>query len=107
MLPLTAADTLHRLVKQAIDSGEAASLEDAQALFNGYRLTFLIGSDAASRPAHQAALLTGVALARRVFLGGVTVDGALDVPLAVPLPSGQRWSVRRGTWRSCWDRPSS
>jgi hypothetical protein len=83
-----AADTLHRLVKQAIDSGEAASVEDAQALFRRYRLTFLIGPDEISRPDHQAALLTGVALARRVFLGGVTVEGALDVPLAVPLPLG-------------------
>src|SRR5258708_36886111 len=89
----TAADTLHRLVKQAIDSGEAASVEDAQALFRGYRLTFLIGPDEVSRADHQAALLTGVALARRVFLGGVTVEGALDVPLAGPPAFGD--TVRR------------
>ena len=82
------ADTLHRLVKQAIDSGEAASVEEAQALFRRYRVTFLIRPDEVSRADHQAALLTGVALARRVFLGGVTVEGALDVPLAVPLPLG-------------------
>jgi hypothetical protein len=37
---------------------------------------------------HQAALLTGIALARRVFLGGVTVTGDLAVPLRVPLPLG-------------------
>ena len=107
----TAGDTLHRLVKQAIDSGEAVSVEDAQALFRGYRLTFLIGPDEISRPGHQAALLTGVALARRVFLGGVTVEGALDVPLAVPLPLGAtvRRAVRalggRVQSRSRRDRP--
>jgi hypothetical protein len=84
----TAADTLHRLVKQAIDSGEATSVEEARSLFRRYHLTFFIGPDQVSRVDHQAALLTGVALARRVFLGGVAVEGALDVPLTVPLPLG-------------------
>ncbi len=82
------ADTLHRLVKQALDSGAAASLEEAEALFQDYRLTFVIDTADARRPAHQAALLTGVALAHRVFLGGVSVAGSLDVPLAVSLPLG-------------------
>jgi hypothetical protein len=35
---------------------------------------------------HQAALLTAVALARRVFLGGVNVAPLPDTPLMVPLP---------------------
>jgi hypothetical protein len=88
MTAFAPADTLHRLVKEALDSGAAASLEEAQALFDGYRLTFVIGSDEARRPAHQIALLTGVALARRVFLGGVAVSGAVDVPLVLPVPLG-------------------
>jgi hypothetical protein len=88
MTSFAAADTLHRLVKEALDSGAAASLEEAQALFHGYRLSFVIGSDEARRPAHQIALLTGVALARRVFLGGVSVSGAVDAPLALPVPHG-------------------
>jgi hypothetical protein len=88
MTAFTPADTLHRLVKEALDSGAASSLEEAEVLFNGYRLTFLIGPDEARRPAHQIALLTGVALARRVFLGGVSVSGALDASLVLPLPLG-------------------
>jgi hypothetical protein len=82
------ADTLHRLVKQTLDSGAASSLADAEAMFQGYSLSFAIGSAEAHDPLHQAALLTGVALARRVFLGGVSVAGAVDAPLAVPMPLG-------------------
>ena len=83
------AETLHRLVKQAIDSGMASSIDDANTIFFDYRLAFSIGEAEVRDPAHQAALLTGIALARRVFLGGVSVAGALDVPLAVPLPLGE------------------
>lgn len=82
------AEKLHRLVKQAIDSGMASSLEEAMTLFHGYRVCLAIGEADASLPAAQTALLTAVALARRVFLGGVTVAGGLDVPLMVPLPLG-------------------
>jgi len=85
MTGFTAADSLHRLLKQALDSGIAASLADAEAMFLGYRLVFNIGANEASDPLHQAALLTGIALARRVFLGGVSVIGMVDTPLRVPL----------------------
>jgi hypothetical protein len=88
MPTFTHADRLHRLVKQALDSGEAVSIAEAEKIFRSYRLSFAIGEFEAVQPAHQAALLTGVALARRTFLGGVSVTGALDVPLAVPLPLG-------------------
>jgi hypothetical protein len=84
----TPADTLHRLVKEALDSGAAASLAEAEALFRSFDLSFVIGETEARDPYHQAALLTGVALARRVFLGGVWVSGPLATPLAVPLPLG-------------------
>jgi hypothetical protein len=84
----TPAETLHRLVKQALDSGAASSLAEAENLFRGYRVLFSIGTAEAAQPAHQIALLTGVALARRVFLGGVTVVGKLDVPLLVPAARG-------------------
>lgn len=83
----TNAENLHRLVKQALDSGEAASIEAAEEMFRGYRLAFHI--EESGRADHQAALLTGVTLARRVFLGGVSVTGDLDVPLAVPMPFGE------------------
>ena len=84
----TSAESLHRLVKQAIDSGAASSIAEAEAMFRGYRLRIEIGPDAVGNPAHQATLLTAVALARRVFLGGVSVAGPLDIPLVVPMPLG-------------------
>src|SRR5262249_51865053 len=69
-------------------------------------LCLLIGEADVVQPTHQAALLTAVALARRVFLGGVLVVGPLDTPLLVPLPLGTtvasavealggRWSGRK------------
>lgn len=82
------ADMLHRLVKEALDSGAATTLGEAEALFRGYRVAFTIGSREAADATHQAALLTGVALARRAFLGGVSVSGDLSVSLRVPLPLG-------------------
>jgi hypothetical protein len=88
MTAFTPADKLHRLVKQALDSGAAASIAEAEALFAGYRLALHIGEEAAGDRHHQAALLTAIALARRVFLGGVSVAPLPDVPLAVPLPFG-------------------
>src|SRR3954470_1024060 len=81
------ADQLHRLVKEALDSGAASSVAEAETMFRGYRLAVTIGGEAHD-PGHQATLLTTVALARRVFLGGVWVSGHLAVPLKAPLPLG-------------------
>lgn len=82
-------DSLHRLVKHAIDSGVATSVAEAEALFRGYRLTVEIDGAAADDPVQQATLLTTVALARRVFLGGVTITGALEEPLKLAMPLGR------------------
>jgi hypothetical protein len=78
------ADELHRAVKLAIDSGEAATLEEALALFEGYRLAIDVGPDVAHSASLQAAVLTAVNSARRCFLGGVEVAGSLDAELLVP-----------------------
>jgi len=78
-------DGVHRLVKEALDSGAVSSLDEAERLFAGYRLAFRIDATATDSWAYQAALLSGVALASRVFLGGVQVVGAIDVPLLVPV----------------------
>ena len=83
-----AADNLHRLVKHAIDSGAANSLEEAETLFQGYRLRLSISDTEVACPLNQAALLTAAVLGRRVFMGGVTVEGNLTEPLVVPLPLG-------------------
>ena len=83
------ADTLHRLIKHVIDSGAAASVAEAEALFRGYRLRVEIDAADISHPVQQAALLTTVALGRRIFLGGVTVIGPLDAPLLLAIPLGR------------------
>jgi hypothetical protein len=92
MTALSSPDSLHRLVKHAIDSGAAASLAAAEALFRGYTLAIELDAAAAADPVHQASLLTCLALGRRVFLGGVAVIGPLDTPLAVPMPLGRTLS---------------
>lgn len=84
------ADNLHRLVKYALDSGEAKSLAEAEERFHGYRLALTIHGAESRSLLNQAALLTVVALGRRVFLGGVSVEGDLDVPLKVQLPLRSR-----------------
>ncbi|KMY66198.1 hypothetical protein AAU61_17015 [Desulfocarbo indianensis] len=73
-------ETVNRLAKRALDTGEAASIPEADALLHSYRLAFVIGEQEASQAQHQAALLTGVNLARRSFLGGVSVQGNLMFP---------------------------
>ena len=77
-------DHLHRHLKLALDTGEVASLEEAQRLFDSYRLGIVVGSDVAHSETMQAAVLTAVNTGRRSFLGGVCVEGTVDVPLLVP-----------------------
>lgn len=74
----TGPDQLHRLMKQALDNGTAATLEDAISRFNGFKIAVHIDTQQAREPEHQAVLLTAIALAKRVFLGGVFVQGDLD-----------------------------
>lgn len=66
-------DELHRLVKLAMDTGEAESIEHAQRIFAGYRIGVAVGREIGRSNTHQAALLTFLRLASRVFLGGVDV----------------------------------
>jgi hypothetical protein len=84
----TSADTMHRLAKRAMDNGTARSREEAEARLRGYRIALSVDDAVAADRHHQTAVLTAVALGRRVFLGGVTVAGNLNVPLSTPLPFG-------------------
>jgi hypothetical protein len=88
MTTFAPSETLHRLLKHALDSGAAATVKEAEELFRGYRIAFVIGEDQAHQPLEQATLLTAVALAYRVFLGGVLVEGPLNVPLRVGVTRG-------------------
>jgi len=80
------ADRLHRLVKLALDTGEAASIEEAERIFTGYRLSIAAGAEVAYSATFQAALLTAVNAGMRSLLGGVEVEGIADMPLLLPLP---------------------
>ena len=106
MKTYNSSESLHRLVKQALDSGAAESLEQAEAMFRGYRLVLVIEAAESAIAEHQAALLSAIALGRRVFLGGVQVQGEVDVPLLAPLPLGKtlREAVMRlgGTIGDSW-----
>ena len=82
----TIADSLNRLVKLAMDTGEAESLEEAEELFMGYRLGVSVGDDVGQSQTHQAALLTIVNSARRCLLGSIEVEGIAGMNLLVPVP---------------------
>jgi hypothetical protein len=83
--PSQIAETLNRTVKIALDTGEAATIEDAERIFAGYNIQIVAGPDVAQSAVMQAGLLTAVNCAARCFLGGVTVVGAAG-PLMVSLP---------------------
>jgi len=76
--------TLNRSVKMALDTGEAATLADAERMFEGYQLNIEVGSRVTNSPTLQAAVLTAVNTGRRCFLGGVRVTGESKIPLLVP-----------------------
>ena len=89
MTIFTPADHLNRLAKRAMDSGAADSVEAAMAALRGYRLTIDFAPDGGSEATDQVALLTAIVLARRVFLGGVSVSGPLDGVLLTRVGEGQ------------------
>ncbi len=80
------ADTLHRVVKIALDAGEVGTVEEGYELLQSYRVGIHVGPEVSSSAEHQTALLTIVNIARRALLGGVFIEGNLDTPLRVPLP---------------------
>ena len=84
----TSPDALHRLVKQVMDNGTATTVAEAEAIFKGYSIAIHFGSPNNDEVGQQIMLLTTVALAKRVFLGGVTVYGELSRLQKTPLPLG-------------------
>ncbi|WP_200959419.1 hypothetical protein [Hydrogenophaga sp. Root209] len=80
---------MHRLAKLALDAGEVSSLEDALALFSGYRLRIVLGHGWSDSLARQACFLTAVNTAARALLGGVEVCGEMDSVLRIPLFEGR------------------
>jgi hypothetical protein len=78
------ADFLNRSVKLAMDNGDAATLDDARAMFQTYRLQIVCSAQLGDSPTLQAALLTIVNTSARCFIGGVLVFGCPDAPLLAP-----------------------
>ena len=89
-MTLLDAESMHRLAKLALDSGEAYSPEEALQLFAGYRLRIHLGAGWADSLAGQACFLTTLNTAARAFLGGVEVFGDLSPMLRVPLYDGRQ-----------------
>ncbi|KWT98602.1 MULTISPECIES: ThiF family adenylyltransferase [unclassified Variovorax] len=83
------AESMHRLAKMALDTGEADSPEAAIALFQKYRVRIHLGAGWADTSAGQACFLTALNTSARAFLGGVEVHGDLDHRLTVPLFEGR------------------
>jgi hypothetical protein len=81
-------DGLHRLVKQVMDNGTATTVADAEAIFKGYRIGIHFDPWSDDDLGEQIMLLTSIALAKRVFLGGVTVYGDLSGIQKTPLSLG-------------------
>ena len=82
-------DALNRTAKLFIDSGAAASVEEAMVKLGTFTMHLTIDAAAAAIPTHQATLLTALNCGLRSLLGGVTVDGALDAPLVIPLTAAR------------------
>lgn len=82
------SESMHRLAKLALDSGEVSSPEEALTLFSRYRLRIHLGAGWAETLAGQTCFLTALNTAARAFLGGVEVFGNLDPVLRVPLFDG-------------------
>lgn len=89
-MTLLDAESMHRLAKLALDSGEASSPEEALQLFADYRLRIHLGTGWAASLAGQACFLTSLNTAVRAFLGGVEVFGDLSPMLRVPLYNGRQ-----------------
>lgn len=87
------AESMHRLAKLALDSGEVSSPEEALELFSRYRLRIHLGAGWADTLAGQSCFLTALNTAARAFLGGVEVFGDLTPVLRVPLYEGREVSA--------------
>jgi hypothetical protein len=110
MNPAVTHETLHRGAKYFMDSGRAASHEEALDLLHRFGLYIEAGPEIADSRDHQIALLTLVNCARRTLLGGVYVMGVpavrslvrlteeIDLPRAVEELGGRLVTERQTSW---------
>ena len=77
------ANSLHRLTKSLVDSGEAATIEEAQQQFRRYGVRVYLEKSVADDPTQQLIALTVINLASRSFCGNVALSGATDAVLNI------------------------
>jgi len=77
------AESFHRLTKVLLDSGEAATIEDAIRSFRNYGVRIVLGRSVADDPMAQVIALTAINSASRSFLGNVEVVASPNMPLLV------------------------
>ncbi|GAM03599.1 hypothetical protein [Novosphingobium sp. MBES04] len=81
----TDPDRLHRTAKYFMDSGRAATAEDAVDMLSRFGMTITVDAAIATTVNGQTALLTLVNAARRTMLGGIEVEGVSDQRVVTPL----------------------
>ncbi len=80
---------ISRISKAIVDKGDG-TFPEAEAALLAQRLEVRVAAAQAREPAAQAAVLTAVLTGARCFPGGVSVGGAVDVPLVLPVPVAGR-----------------
>lgn len=78
------ADSFHRLAKVLADSGEAETIEAAQAKFSAYGVRIVLDQSVVDDVSAQVIALTAINAASRSFLGNVYIDAPRDMVLRAP-----------------------
>lgn len=78
------ADSFHRLAKLFADSGEAATLDEAQQMFARYGVRIVLGPRAMHDPGAHIIAMTAINTAARSFQGNVQVVAPHDMVLTAP-----------------------
>jgi hypothetical protein len=83
------ADSLHRLAKALLDSGEVATVDEAFASFSRYGVRIVIDDSCVDNAAAQLIALTAINTAVRSFLGNVIVSAPANMKLRLRGFEGQ------------------
>ncbi len=78
------ADSLHRLEKVLVDSGDASSFAEAEKIFSKYGVRIVIGDDVANNPVAHVIALTAINCAARSFKWNVQIEAPKNMILAAP-----------------------
>jgi hypothetical protein len=78
------ADSFHRLAKALADSGEAKTVEEAQATLANYGVRILLKKSFEGDVAAQIIALTAINCASRSFMGNVHIEAPCDTVLTAP-----------------------